>query len=40
MVIDRSEWPSRWWEPGAEDAPEVLPEDQWVNIEPEDLPFK
>lgn len=33
------EWPNRWWEPGAEDAPEVLPEDQWLP-DGEELPFE
>ena len=33
------DWPSRWWEPGCEDAPEALPEEEWLDVEPEDLPF-
>lgn len=33
-------WPARWWEPGSEESPEALPEDQWLDIEPEDLPFE
>lgn len=33
------EWPNRWWEPGAEDAPKVLPEDQWLP-DNEELPFE
>lgn len=32
-------WPQRWWEPGAEDAPEVLPKDQWLPDD-EELPFE
>lgn len=35
-----SEWPNRWWEPGAEDEPGELPQDQWLDVEPEDLPFR
>ena len=33
------EWPNRWWEPGAEDVPKVLPEDQWLP-DNEELPFE
>ena len=38
-IDNEIEMPSRWWEPGAEDAPQVLPEDEWLddNIE---LPFE
>lgn len=38
-VEPKSEWPARWWEPGAEDAPEMLPEDQWLPDD-EELPFE
>lgn len=32
---ESNEWPSRWWEPGAEDAADnILPESEWL---PEDL---
>jgi len=34
-----NEMPSRWWEPGAEDAPKVLPKEQWIP-EDEELPFE
>lgn len=33
------DWPNRYWEPGAEDAPRVLPEEQWIPDDVE-LPFK
>lgn len=33
------EWPVRWWEPGAEEAPSVLPEEEWIP-EDEELPFE
>ena len=34
------EMPTRWWEPGGEDAPDVvLPEDEWIP-ENEELPFE
>lgn len=38
-VEPKSEWPSRWWEPGCEDAPKELPQDQWLP-EDEELPFE
>ena len=31
--------PSRWWEPGCEDAPDILPEEDWIS-EDEELPFE
>lgn len=31
--------PTRWWEPGSEDGPGVLPEDQWISDDME-IPFK
>ena len=33
------EMPNRWWEPGAEDMPECLPEEEWLPDD-EELPFK
>lgn len=33
------EFPARWWEPGSEDGPGVLPEDQWISDDVE-IPFK
>lgn len=33
------EWPNRWWEPGCEDAPKELPEEQWLPDDKE-LPFE
>ena len=37
--ITKAEWPSRWWEPGAEDMPEMLPKEQWVPDDWE-IPFE
>lgn len=39
MMNKQIEMPSLWWEPGAEDAPNILPEEEWI---PEDveLPFE
>ena len=31
--------PNRWWEPGGEDAPDILPEEDWIP-EDEELPFE
>lgn len=33
------ELPSRYWEPGAEEEPRELPEDQWIPDDVE-LPFE
>lgn len=38
-IIPESEWPQRWWEPGAEDAPKELPREEWLPDDLE-LPFE
>lgn len=35
----KPEMPSRYWEPGSEDGPGVLPEEQWIPDSVE-LPFE
>ena len=34
-----SEWPNVWWLPGGEDEPDILPEDEWTDIDESELPF-
>ena len=38
LAYDHHRLPSRFWEPGSEEEPQVLPEEEWLPEE--ELPFE